>query len=363
MATHLESSLQSDIDRIQNKVTDMGSLAERALEDGVQAVVGLNRKRAYGVILRDQYIDEMQKEIDRLCLEFLVRQQPVARNLRFVYSTIRINLELERVGDYAESIARQALKLSRLPVEIPKEWFIEIANHSLLMLRDALKAFVQSNVELAKATIAMEEKVDLLKGKLIKDLVNLYRENKLPFEALDPLTLTVRRLERVADQARNICQETLYACTGENNKYPSSDVFRVLFIDAHDSCATKMAELIAQSLNQSKFVFTSAGLNPQPISPTTAAFLQEKGHDTSRLIPRSLYSVPNLEYYHLIIALSPEVKKAFPKGPHRSIYLEWTVEDPSSSMESPEILKAAYERSYQALRASIDELAQAIISS
>src|SRR2546425_10500922 len=92
----------------------MAGLAERSLRSSLQALVERNRQLAYAIILRDQYIDEMEKEIDRLCLEFLVRQQPVALHLRFAYATIKINLELERIGDYAESIARQVLKISAL---------------------------------------------------------------------------------------------------------------------------------------------------------------------------------------------------------------------------------------------------------
>ena len=85
---HLEKTLQQDIDRIRGKVMEMAGRAERALKDGLQALVEGNRQRAYAIILRDQYIDELEKEIDRLCLEFLVRQQPVAGHLRFAYATI-----------------------------------------------------------------------------------------------------------------------------------------------------------------------------------------------------------------------------------------------------------------------------------
>ena len=96
MATYLETSVQRDIDRIRTKVTEMGALAEVALQDCIKAVAEHDRQLAYAIILRDQYIDEKEKEIDRLCLEFLVRQQPVAGPLRFAYSTIRINLMIRR---------------------------------------------------------------------------------------------------------------------------------------------------------------------------------------------------------------------------------------------------------------------------
>jgi phosphate transport system protein len=105
-------------------------------------------------------IDELEKELDRLCLEFLVRQQPVTTHLRFAYATIKVNLELERVGDYAESIARQTLKLLNLDYRFPTERLQEIANLSIPMLRDAIQAFVRQDAGLARKTIETEEAVD-----------------------------------------------------------------------------------------------------------------------------------------------------------------------------------------------------------
>src|ERR1043165_9249788 len=125
---HLEETLQRDADRIRRKVREMAGLCGMALEGCLSALSDKNRQLAYSVIIRDQRIDELEKEIDRLCLEFLVRQQPVAGTLRFAYVTIKINSELERVGDYAESIARQILALSGLEVTIPIERFAAIAN-------------------------------------------------------------------------------------------------------------------------------------------------------------------------------------------------------------------------------------------
>ena len=111
--------MQQDVDRIRAKVTEMSALTEKALETCVKALTERSRQLAYAVILRDRYIDEMEKEIDRLCLEFLVRQQPVASLLRFAYATIKINSELEEVGDLAETIARQILKLDKVDMPVP----------------------------------------------------------------------------------------------------------------------------------------------------------------------------------------------------------------------------------------------------
>src|SRR6266498_278394 len=223
MSTHLEESLQRDIDRIRGKVLEMSGLCERALQDCLGALKERNRQLAYSVILRDRRIDKLEKELDRLCLEFLVRQQPVAGPLRFAYGTIRINLELERVGDYAEGIARQSLKLMPLDIAIPIDRLEEIAGLSIAMLHDAIKAFVAQDPELARRTVETEEAVDVLKSNLNKDFVALFRESKIPFEALNPLMMIARRLERVSDQAK--------------------EAYRLLFVDEHNACNSRYASV------------------------------------------------------------------------------------------------------------------------
>jgi phosphate transport system protein len=359
--THLEASLQSDIDRIRHKVSEMSALAEQALEHCLQALVENKRQLAYGVILRDQYIDEREKELDRLCLDFLVKQQPVAGPLRFVYSTIKINHELERVGDYAESIARQVLKLSQMAVETPKERFQEITQLCIPMLGQSIQAFVEQDAGLAGRTIEVEEAVDGLKSKLNKDLVVLFRENKMPFEALNALMMIARHFERVSDQARNICMEVLYTCTGEYPKHLGGEAFRVLFVGGSDSCCSQMAEAIAQSLNRPEFIFNSAGLEPRPIEPRTVEFMREKGRDVSGMMPKVLQQVPNLDHYQVIVALDAGVKRAFPQQPRKAVYLDWSLQDPSQAQGSEEQVRAAYEAAFVFLESHIHDLIKAIL--
>lgn len=361
MSTHLEESLQREIDRIRGKITEMSMLGEKALRDCVKALTERNRQTAYAVILRDQYIDELEREVDRLCLEFLVRQQPVAGPLRFAYATIKVNLELERVGDYAESIAHQILKLLDLPEPFPIDRFQEIANLSIPMLHEATQAFLNQDVELARKTIGIEQAVDLLKSKLNNELIALFREGKLPFEALNPLVMINRRFEHVSDQARNICKETLYMCTGEFLKPVGAEAFRVLFIDAHNACRSQMAEAIAHSLNQQDFIFNSAGLEPEPIDPKTIAFMKEKGFDVARMVPKTVAQVPNLDHYHVFVALAPEVRKAFPLKPRKVVFLDWSVNDPSHATGTDAEVNAAFEDTYQFIHSHIEDLVAAIL--
>jgi phosphate transport system protein len=358
---HLEQSLQRDVDRLRAKVVEMCDMVEKALRDCIKALVDNNRQLTYAVILRDDLIDEKEKELDRLCLEFIIRHQPVAGHLRLAYSTIKINQELEQIGDYAENISRQAIKLGDLPPEVSKERFVEIADLSIKMLHDAIVAYSQEDVELAKRTMAVEKTVDALKSSLNTDLVEFFKENKIPFDALRPLTTIARRLERVTDRARNICLEVMYMITGEYAKHEGSEVFRVLFVDRHNAVRSQMAEAIANSLNLPLFIFASAGLEPTCLDPQTVSFMKEKGHDITKMSPKGIFQVPYLDHYQVIVGLDPEVQRAFPRLPRKVVFLDWSGKDLSNIKGGPEKLHAAYDEAYKFFETHIRDLVEAIL--
>jgi phosphate transport system protein len=363
MSSRLEQSLERDIERIREQILEMAALAERSLRDCVRALIDGNRQLAYAVILRDQYIDEKEKAIDRLCLEFLVRQQPVGAHLRLAYSAIKINLELERVGDYAESVARQLLRLSSLPNPNDglRERIVEMSDLAIPMIHDAIQAFVRQDPNLAKNVIALEPAVDALLSKLISDVIEELRQQKIQPEMMEPLVSIGRRFERVADQARNVCMETIYMCTGEYAKHPGAETFRVLFVGEHNACRSQMAEAIAQSLAQPKFIFSSAGIDPRAISPQALHFMKEKGLDTSRLAPKAIYQVPNLDHYQVIVGVAKEAQQAFPRSPRKTVYVDWSIEDPSRATGSPEDVRAGFETTYQFLSSHVRDLVEAVL--
>jgi phosphate transport system protein len=361
MTTHYEKNLQHDIDRIRRKVTEMSARVERALRHSLQALKERNRQLAYSVILRDQQVDELEKEIDRLCLEFLLRQQPVAGTLRFVYAALRINLELERVGDYAESVSRHVLTVAAAPGEIPDDRFTEMGNLAVPMLHDAVKAFVDQNPDLARKTIDVEDKVDTLRYDISHDLVKRQQDGRVPLETLLALLTIVNRFERTADQAKSICQEVLYMCTGQYSRHQGTEVYRVLFIDEHNACRSQMAEAIGNSLGQPKFIFGSAGLEPSPLDPRTKSFLEGKGIDVSRSGSRSVAQVPHFEAYQILVALAEEARKVFPPPPTKVVCFDWSLVDPSKVTGTEAEVRAAYETAYTFLRAQIQDLVKALL--
>jgi phosphate transport system protein len=356
----LEASLQRDIGLIKSKVGEMARLGERAIRASLQALVERNRQLAYWVILRDQYLDELEVELDRLCLEFIVRQQPVAGHLRFVYTVIKMNKELERIGDYAESVARQAIALSSLEAPPSYEKFVELGHLAAHMVRDAVQAFLSQDAEMAQQTMAIEERANTLRSQINADVLALRQADRLPLAALTPLLTVARRFERVTDQAKNICEEVLYMCTGEFTKHKGTEAFRVVFVDAQNASASQMAEAVGRAMGLARFVFSSAGLTPSEVDQQTLQFLAEKGIDASMQRAKSPDQVPHFDHYHVIVALGQEGASAFPAPPSKTACLVWPMKDPIEASPGA-VRQAALEEALQYLKLNIRELAEAIL--
>ena len=352
--------MKRDIDLIRNKVKEMAYLDARALGASLQAFVERNRQLAYSVILRDQYIDELETEVDRLCLEFIVRQQPVASHLRFVFTAIKINKELERIGDYAESIARQALAVATIDPPPAVARFTELGNLAIHMLRDTVQAFLDQDADMARRTMAIEERANVLRNGINAELAGLHQAGRLPTEALTPLMTIARRFERVTDQTKNICEEVLYLCTGEFIRHPGAEAFRILFVDEGNRCLSQMAEAIGHALGVPRFVFSSAGIAPLPVDPRLAEFMASKGIDISRQVSKTREQVPHAAQYQVVVALCDAAREAFPEPPTKTICLIWQTTDPVAVEGGTEAVREAYESAYRFLDGHIRDLVEAI---
>jgi phosphate transport system protein len=359
--SHLEALLQHDIDLIRAKLLEMLVLDEQALTRAFHAFLKRDRQLAYSVILRDQEVDALDATLDQLCLEFIVRHQPAAGHLRFVYSASKIVNLLERCGDYAESIARQVLLLSSLNYELPLEKFHEIANLAVPMLHNAVHAFVDRNADLARTTMAVEPRVNQIRDSLNADLVDWREQGRLPLEALNPLVTVARRFERVSDQATNISEQALYFATGQYLRHLVREDFRVLFVDQTNGCLSRIAQAVASGLGAKRFAFDSAGLAAGAVEPQTIRFLAEKGVDVSHQPSKSVEQVPNLEQVQVIIALCREAERVFPAKPSKTLGLQWLVPDPSQARGTPAEIQAEYQRAFQSLSNHIRDLVQAIL--
>lgn len=358
---HLLALLQHDLDAIRAKLLEMVDLDEQALRGALQAVLELDRQLAYSVILRDRYVDELEAILDRMCLEFLLRHQPAAGILRFVYSTSKIVKELERIGDYAETIARQAVQIDELPADLPRDLLVDMAGLVIQMVHQSVQAFVDGDAELSRLAMAKEGEADRMRNVIIGELTKLREREHLTVEAFSPLLSVPRLLERAADQAYNICEETLFCTTGNYVKHKPPDRFRIVFVGETNGCLTQMAEAIASALGEEKCSFASAGLTAGQLDARAVDFMKSKGLDISGRATKSVFEIREFDRMHVIIGLCRAARKVFPPSPTKTVGLVWPVVDPSKVQGDPDTIRAAYATAYDYLDSHIRHLVQAIL--
>jgi phosphate transport system protein len=356
---HLELHLQQAVDRLRSRVIEMGSLAVKAVRRAAASLMSRDTTEASAVILRDRLIDQLEAEGERLGLELLVRHQPAGRTLRFVHGSLRILREIERVGDCAESVARQALRIGRMDPAPTLPRFDAQAAMATDMLERALSAYRLEDETLARQTIPIEEAADQQRDQLRGELLQRQQAGALSVPAMNSLLTVARRLERVTDQAKNICEEVVFICTGELLRHPHSGAYRILFVDDTHAALGHLAEEVARRAASDRFEFHSAGIRPTVVHPMTREFLQRHGVDTAALASRSLGQVPPPEEHHLVIALTDEARRVFPHGPSKTLCLDWPLPDPSE-LDDPAARASAYETTWRALEEKLRPLIEAV---
>ena len=349
----LDQQVQRDMSALRERVTHMGTLVTEALGEAVRALVERDRKLGFRVVLADQTIDALEGHIDRLCQEFMIRHLPVAAQLRFVVSVIKINSELERVGDYAESVARRAVDLATLPPHPSYPHMQQMAEISIRMLRQALEAFAEENAELASETLDLDREVNAAE-RAIHDQV--YSEQlRLDAESLHTLLTVADRFERVADRACNICEDVVYMCTGEVVRHLSREDQQVLFLSLHNGFRTQVAESIGRSLAPANLHFRSAGLNPRPLAELGLQVAARLGVDLSRQRPKPVDDAGKLDQFHLIVTFGREAEEVIARLPYKVIWLDWEILAPVG-----EPLEGWYAEIVDELRSKVADLVLAL---
>jgi len=350
---HLEERLEKDLGEIHNQVSKQAEMVEKAVGDAVHALQTGNRKLAYATVLNDLPINRAMRRIDRLCHQFIAVHLPSGRHLRLLSSVIRVNIELERIGDYAVTIARETVQLSRpLETRIARE-MDRIASETLLMLRQSIRAFNDLNAETAKSTMLLNQQME-------SDLNDVYAEimsERDSNEIKETLAIFVifNQLKRVADQAKNLCEDTVFAVTGDQ-KAPKR--FKVLFIDEDNSGKSQMAEAIARKNYPESGEYLSAGRQAAPaLNTNLAAFLEDRGQDLSNIQPKALTDLTEhtLADQHVVVSLEGEVSLYLPKVPFHTTALEWDISPLPEAGDSQ-----GYENLYRELSLQIKDLMETL---
>ena len=215
----MENRFHSDLEQLKMTILQMATLAEKALEDAIKALVERDDDLAKTVLDGDREINMLEVEVDRHALRLLALDQPMARDLRFIIGALRIAVELERIGDQAVNIAQRALALNRCP-PLPGNLSIEELGYTALdMLRTVISSFVNQNADIATDVCKMDDLADSLNYRILKDALD-YMTNEAPAvqRAVETI-IAARCLERAADQATNIAESVIFMVKGVNIKH------------------------------------------------------------------------------------------------------------------------------------------------
>jgi phosphate transport system protein len=337
--SHLEQRLESDLNNIRSQVAEQAVLAEASVKNAITSLQTGNKKLAYNTVLNDQAINRNTREIDRLCHRFIALHLPTAGHLRLLSSVIRVNIELERVGDYAVTIAREGIQLSS-PLEGGLADELERASYETqLLLNQAIHAFNELNADMAKGTITLAAKMGNNLTKLYNRLLN--NEQNLAVKDLFATFIVFSQLKRVADQAKNLCEETVFAVTGDQ-KEPK--YYKVLFVDEENGLLSQLAEAIARINYPESDHFRSAGRVPkEQLDPRLSHFLEQ--HSTS--LEEATYTAisditpAELTEQHVIITLQGRCDHYFDKIPFHTSVLEWDI-TPESEIDSEQKMDMLY---------------------
>jgi len=207
---NMETHFQQELNHLKKELLKMAGLAEQAIASAIDALVKRDTLLAEKTIREDKAINEMELEIDDLSLKLLALHQPMAADLRFITSAMRINIELERIGDLAVNISERVLSLNQEPQLKPYIDLPRMAEISKMMVKDVLDAFVQGDADLARAVCERDDQVDDLKDQVFRELLSYMISDTRTITRAVQLIIVSRYLERIADHATNIAEGVIF---------------------------------------------------------------------------------------------------------------------------------------------------------
>lgn len=206
----MERHLDEELKGLKVKLLEMAELAVESIKKAVKALKDRNVTMANEIFEIDRRIDQFEIEIEEKCIELIALRQPVGPDIRFLVGAIKINNDLERVGDHAVNIAQCILAIADKPhikplIDIPK-----MARMATDMLRDSLNSFIESDVVKAKKVCERDDRVDELRDQIFRELLTYMIDDPSTITRAMELILVSRNLERIADLSTNICEEVIY---------------------------------------------------------------------------------------------------------------------------------------------------------
>ena len=207
----MKRHFDEDLKKLNTDILKMAALAEEAIFKSIEALKNRDKDLAQSVIQEDKKIDELEIVVEETAIDLLALKQPLARDLRFITTGMKINAELERIADLAVNIAQRVLELSDKPILKPLIDIPKLTDVARKMVKNVIDAFVNSDESLAKRVILSDSEADNLRNLIQEELINDYmsKDASTATRAV-PLLLIARHLERICDHATNIAEDVIY---------------------------------------------------------------------------------------------------------------------------------------------------------
>ena len=214
---------QEELQQLKTRLLEMGGLAEEQVRLAVRGLVDRDRDLIERVLTGDEPLNGLHIEIDGRCFKLLALHQPMAVDLRAIVSAVKINTDLERVGDLAVNIAEAARRYAQHPpvkklIDIPR-----MAGIAQAMLRDALDAFVRQDTELAQRVLNEDDKLDALKTQIFRELLTYMLQDPTTIESALDLILISRHLERIGDHATNVAEDVIFIVSARDVRHHAGE--------------------------------------------------------------------------------------------------------------------------------------------
>lgn len=320
--SHYEQRLEQDLERVRKSISDMAENVEAGVKSAIHGLLTGDHELATATILGDHPINRAMRKIDSLCHSFIAQHLPSAGHLRLLSSVMRVNIELERIGDYAVTIARETLQRSDPPSGALLRELERVGGETQVMLRQAIDAFNELNADKARSTMFLEQQMEHDLDLVYADLME--NEDHDSVKNLVNAFAIFTQFKRVVDQSKNICEETVFAATGEM-KAPK--IYNILFVDEDNSCQSQMAVAIARKHYPGSGSYSSAGLEAsQALNPAMVEFLESHSTHLEATKPETLNLTPlELTQQHLVVSLQGPSSTYFKQLPFHTTPLQWDI--------------------------------------
>jgi phosphate transport system protein len=217
---------QEDLDALKERLLAMGGLAEERVREAVRGLMDRDDAAIEAVLTGDEPINDFHMEVDDRCFKLLALHQPMAADLRVIVAAVKINTDLERVGDLAVNIAEAGKRYLRHPAVKPLIDIPRMGELAQKMLRDALDAFVRRDMVLAEAVLAADDTLDALKTQIFRELLTYMLQSPETIEPALDLILISRHLERIGDHATNVAEDVIFILSAKDVRHHGADVTR-----------------------------------------------------------------------------------------------------------------------------------------